>query len=426
MSLLLDALKRAEEAKRLAGQPGTSPAREAESLTLAPKDEDKSPLPDLDSHLDSVDQELRAEVAVNAKAAARAPAPPPTQAASGGAAQAAARNVFAAKPPAAQSKPRTMLIAGIAGGIAALGIVGYFGYQYMQLTGMLAPASPATSNPISAGGRGSSATGPSAAISPPTASAQTPSKVLTAPAPLQTAADSRRDAAPPTTPPTALSTVRPEPRPRTVATADARERSPVRVSSAPKAVDSGLAAAYTALQSGQMAAAEAGYRGVLAREPGNIDALLGTAVIAARAGRFEDAQAAYIQVLEAAPRNAAAQAGLLSLSGAIPAAERESRLKQLLVAPPSDPTLAGLLHFALGNVYVDQQRWAEAQSAYFEATVADRDNPDYLYNLAVSLEHLQKPAIAARQYEAAVRAASRRPFGFDLDAARARAADLAR
>lgn len=423
MSLLLDALKRAEEAKRQAGQPGASPARdssrEAESLTLAPKDEDKSPLPDLNSHLDSVDQDLRAEAAVSERPAVRA-APPQLQKPGGGAAQAAARNVFAAKPPAAQAKPKAMLIASIAGGIAAMGIVGYFGYQYLQLTGMLAPTPQTATKPASATGRAPGAAGSIAAAPLPSSSAPLPAQSM--PAQAKPAAKPAAGTAAPTT----QSSARPEPRPRAVPTTGAREPNPVRVSTAPKIVDSRLAAAYAALQSGQLAAADAGYRDVLAREPGNIDALLGIAVIAARAGRFEDAQAAYLKVLEAAPRNAAAQAGLLSLSNAVPAAERESRLKQLLVTPPSDPTLAGLLHFALGNVYVDQQRWAEAQAAYFDASVTDRDNPDYLYNLAVSLEHLQKPALAARQYEAAVRAASLRPFGFDLDAARARAAALTR
>lgn len=420
MSLLLDALKRAEEAKRLAAQPGTSPARdtarEAESLTLAPKDDDKSPLPDLDAHLESVEQDLRAEVTVSEKPAARVP-PSSVQTPSSGAAQAAARNVFAAKPPAAPAKSKTMLIAGTAGGIAAIGIVGYFGYQYMQLSGMLTPPIPA--NPPLATPAAANAAGPLAGMAPPSVSAPAAAPPRpTETTPVTAAADARSG----TTPDAA----RPEARPRIASPVARREPNAVRVSTAPKAIDSRLSAAYAALQSGQLAAAEAGYREVLAREPDNLDALLGTAVIAARAGRFEEAQAAYLEVLEAAPRNPAAHAGLLSLSGAMPAAQRESRLKQLLATPPSDPTLAGLLHFTLGNVYGEQQRWAEAQAAYFEATVADRDNPDYLYNLAISLEHLQKPTLAARQYEAAVRAARQRPFGFDLDAASARAAALTR
>lgn len=423
MSLLLDALKRAEEAKRQAGQPGRETPATAETLSLTPKEESASALPDLNSHIETVDQELRAEASAGGRTGPRPAAP--AQPAAGGAAQAAARNVFAAKPAAQQSRPKTLLVAGVAGGIAALGIAGYFGYQYLQLTGALAPPPMA----------------PAAAPRPPAAAAPIAASTLPATdAPAVAAAPQadpglRPAAGPLPAPNLGPGAIRPSRPPgqsgqATRASVPAPgsdgERSPVRVSSAPSAVDARLSAAYGALQSGQLTTAEAGYRDVLAREPGNIDAQLGLAVIAARAGRLEDAQARYLAVLDAAPRNAAAQAGLLSLSGAIPATQRESRLKQLLATPPADPTLAGLLHFALGNVYGEQQRWAEAQAAYFEATVADRDNPDYLYNLAVSLEHLQKPALAARQYEAAVRAARQRPHAFELDLASARAAALAR
>lgn len=429
MSLLLDALKRAEEAKRQSGQP---PPASTESLTLAPKEDTASPLPDLDSHQDTVDQQLRAEATAGSKPALRpTPSAPvsataaPALAPPGGAAQAAARNVFAAKPPAPPARPKTLLIASVAGGIAALGIVGYFGYQYLQLTGMLAPE-PTPLRPAIARAPlpPETARFDTAGQGPETASADLPATAGSATASATAAAPARPGTAAPSAPMFRRAAVgaRPSPSPRDTGS----ERDSVRVSSTPKAVDLRLAAAYGALQSGQLAAAEAGYREVVAREPANVDALLGLAVIAARSGRTEDAQTAYLAVLESAPRNAAALAGLLSLSGTLPAAQRESRLKQLLAPPPADPTLAGLLHFALGNVYSEQHRWAEAQSAYFDATVADRDNPDYLYNLAVSLEHLQKPALAARQYEAAVRAAQQRPFAFDREVASARATALAR
>lgn len=436
MSLLLDALKRAEEAKRqsaLGAQPaGGEPAAPTE-LTLAPQDE-TSPLPDLNAHLDAVEQDLQAEALAN-DTKSDAPVAATPRPAPAGAAQAAARNVFAAKAGApAGARPTTPLLIGAAGGVAALAIAGYFGYQYLQVTGML-PRSEPTQAPRP------SVPAPSRTV---TAAANEPGRVAegTASPPQATVAEQapgagsdtahRRAATAP-----AASLSRPATRPpaatlrRSAAGGEASEpgepaKAPIRVLSAPPGIDPQLAEAYAALQGGRFEQAEAAYRRLLQRDPGNVDARLGIAAIAAQTGRSELAEAEFLRVLDVEPRNAFAQAGLLSLGGALPPAQRESRLKQLLAAPQGDPVLTGLLQFALGNVYGEQRRWPEAQQAYFAATVADAGNPDYLYNLAVSLEHLQKPALAARHYEAALRAAQGRPAAFDRQQATERMNSLPR
>lgn len=443
MSLLLDALKRAEEAKRQSAQDSALPAAESSpppELTLAPQERSDSPLPDLRLHLDEVEKDLRAEANANdtraaAATAARAPA-------AGGVAQAAARNVFAAKTTAPEpSRPRTLLIGGIAGGIGALAIAGYFGYQYMQLSGMLAPPHPVAmpaprAEPLALiGEERAQATTPMAPALAPAApipragpAGEDVPDAAEWPRPIAEAVRSARADVPAAAPGPA--------RPRTPralapgapvqAAAPAPAPTPIRVTPTPPTVDPQLAAGYQALQAGQLGQAEAAYGAVLQSQPGNVDARLGMALIAARSGHPEVAEAEYLRVLEAEPRNTIAQAGLLSLGGSIPAAQRESRLKQLLAGPQPNPALTGLLQFALGNVYGEQRRWSEAQQAYFAATVADSGNPDYLYNLAVSLEHLQKPALAARHYEAALRAAQDRPFAFDRQQASARIEALPR
>ena len=73
MSLLMDALRKAEDAKRLAAEPA------APELTLAPMTTpaSASPLPDLAQHIESVDADLSA-VARNAPPGRRAPAAAPT------------------------------------------------------------------------------------------------------------------------------------------------------------------------------------------------------------------------------------------------------------------------------------------------------------------------------------------------------------
>ena len=87
---------------------------------------------------------------------------------------------------------------------------------------------------------------------------------------------------------------------------------------------------------------------------------------------------------------------------------------------------SGSLNFALGNFYSRQGRWSEAQQVYFNAVAADADNPDYLFNLAVSLDHLRQPKVAAQHYRLALEATQRRPAGFDRERARLRLAELGR
>jgi uncharacterized protein HemY len=80
----------------------------------------------------------------------------------------------------------------------------------------------------------------------------------------------------------------------------------------------------------------------------------------------------------------------------------------------------------LGNLYASQSRWAEAQSAFFEAHRLEPDNADVLYNLAVALDNLNQPRLAADFYRRALTQARGRNVQFDARAAERRAADLKR
>jgi uncharacterized protein HemY len=80
--------------------------------------------------------------------------------------------------------------------------------------------------------------------------------------------------------------------------------------------------------------------------------------------------------------------------------------------------------FALGNLYAGQGRWHEAQQAYFRAYSGEPDNPDYQFNLAVSLDQLRQPRLAAQYYQGALKAAETRHAAFDRTQAATRLREL--
>lgn len=180
--------------------------------------------------------------------------------------------------------------------------------------------------------------------------------------------------------------------------------------------------AYEALQSGNLAGARAAYERSLRTDPRNVDALHGRAAVALREGRIEDAEADFLRILENDPRNAEANAALVGLRGSGDPVATESRIKSLLAQQPN----ASALHFALGNLYARQHRWNEAQQAYFGALTTDGDNPDYLFNLAVSLDQLHQPRLAADYYGRALKAADGRLAAFDRSLAARRLSELTR
>jgi tetratricopeptide (TPR) repeat protein len=190
---------------------------------------------------------------------------------------------------------------------------------------------------------------------------------------------------------------------------------------APVASDDVLAA-YDLLQSGHYEQARQAYEKLRIAQPGNPDVVLGLAVIAQRQNRSNDAAQLYLRAIELDPRNSFAQAGLVGLIGRADPAVAESKLKQLITQQP-----AAYLHFALGNVYAGQGRWNEAQSAYFEAQRLEPESADYAFNLAVSLEHIGQPKLAAEYYQRALRLAqSKAAVNFDPAQARARLQQLFR
>ncbi len=165
-----------------------------------------------------------------------------------------------------------------------------------------------------------------------------------------------------------------------------------------------LTAAYAAYSDGDHAAARIGYQKVLKRDPGNRDAQLGLAAIALSAGKDEKAGRIYLDLLSRNPRDSVAQTALMSMNQQLDPVAGQSRVKQLLDREPDSTHL----HFSLGNLFAAQARWAEAQGAYFEAYRRDNTNPDFAFNLAISLDHLGQREPALKYYRRALELADGR------------------
>jgi tetratricopeptide (TPR) repeat protein len=182
-----------------------------------------------------------------------------------------------------------------------------------------------------------------------------------------------------------------------------------------------VASGYNAFLAGNLPKAREDYQQVLREEPANRDALLGLAGVEMRAQRYDLANGYYQRVLQIDPRDPHAQAGMVALRGQqLDPVQVESRVKSLLAADRE----ANVLYFTLGNQYALQGRWAEAQQAYFKAYAADPENPDFAFNVAVSLDQLRQYKLALEYYQRALSLAQKRTAGFDAEAARTRAQQL--
>ena len=445
MSLLLEALKKAEKAKeeaqrraredRPAGEPeelrGEEPAPEFPAEPQAEPRPAPGPvltrdnLPEISQKLEILSDDLDPPAPKPTPAPAEAPresraraAPQPRPEAREEAGRATARKVFEAK--FREPNPRMPFYVTMGSlGAFALGTVVYFYIQLRPPAPLVnanpprqtEPAVAEAPRPVAAAEPGTSssaipglpASAPAAPVpSAPPAAAPSPAVVAPAPAPVRPA-------------PAPRLTRRLSPTPAPMSTVEPPRAAP---SVHPK-VESG----YAAYLAGNLDAARADYQQALADEPSNRDAQLGLAALDVRAGRLEAAESAYLRLLQADPRDAEAQAALMALrSGRVDPLAAESRLKTMLAADPK----AHALNFALGNQLAQQGRWAEAQGQYFKAFAAEPSNADFAYNLAISLDHLRQPKQALEYYTRAVALARARGASFDVASAEARIAQLSR
>ena len=307
MSLLLEALKKAERAKeeaqrRARGEPEVAGARSAyPEQPVVTRDQ----LPD-----------VRQPLALEEDARPAKPVSPPPERhaepkndpqASG---RASARKVFEAK--FREPNPRLpFYITMGALGVFAVGTVVYFWIQLQP------PAALVNRNPPPPAGE----TQVAAADLKPTRSLVPQVPAATIPG---------LPASPPSKPPPAPMAQAPAPVPAAIPVPAAPRAPEVPRLQAPRAappaaaeitssrpapqVHPNIATGYAAYLAGNLASARTEYQQALRDEPANRDALLGLAALDVRAGRFEHAEAGYLRLLQSDPRDSHALAALIALA----------------------------------------------------------------------------------------------------------------
>lgn len=186
------------------------------------------------------------------------------------------------------------------------------------------------------------------------------------------------------------------------------------------AIDPALLAGYAAYRNGDLDKARQHYGEALQKDASSRDALLGLAAIAQQQSQDAAAVSYYRKVLALDPRDPVAHAGISALLDAGDTASTESRLKLLLSQQPQ----SAALHFTLGNYYAGQSRWSEAQQAYFEAARLAPDNGHIVFNLAVSLDHLEQHKLAAQYYQRALQTGAPDASGFNRAQVQQRVSEL--
>ncbi len=325
------------------------------------------------------------------------------------AARSAGQNLFSAKSPLPLPgrSPLNQKILFISGGTVLLVAVGMGYLWYLDSSSTITPLHPASARPIVQAR-------PVDQVQPATLAA--PQETLIPGIGTQAASQGtlkEKPSAPPENVPVQPAQVSEPPRP---------DDSPIKIEPQKEAeqINPLLLDAYSAYRRGELGQAQQLYLALFQKDARNIDVLLGLATIAQQQGNNMMSAQYYARILELDPRNAAANAGVSTLR--VGDENTESRLKNLL----REQGNAATLHFALGNFYAEQSRWGEAQQAYFNANTLEPGNPEFIFNLAVSLDHLGQGQLALQHYQRALRFDPSHRAGFDHAQIELRVKELSR
>ncbi|HMH20011.1 MAG TPA: tetratricopeptide repeat protein [Burkholderiales bacterium] len=443
MSLLLEALKKAELAKQVAkaDAPPSQPEPAPTPFEPAPRVFTREKLPDITRPLEILTDDLpssepnagetteaRPELSLQEQETfeASAQALPSMDESARIDERAQAQQLFQVKEMDYNPRRPFYLTLG-ALALVGLGYAGYVWWQMRPKTSLVrTDAQPAIAARVQPAAPQTPAVAPPELNSAPTATALGAQAPVPAPArtgipaipPIQPVRPPRPRASGPSSP-------RPEPSSEAIGFASPRAGAalaPIAINAPTLSIDPQVEQAYQALQRNDLAAARDGYQRALSREPTNRDALLGLAAIDVRGGQLGAAEARYLKLLEMDPRDSQAVASLIALRGQLDPVASESRLKTLIATQPE----SAHLHFSLGNQYAQQSRWSEAQAAYFKAYSVDPENADYAFNLAVSLDQLRQKKPALEYYQRALTLADKRAASFDPAQARSRVQELSK
>jgi Tfp pilus assembly protein PilF len=409
VSLLLDALKRAEQEKlaRNSDRQAEPPPREELPRPAPPPSNASLELAPLTS----------------------APVPP-----SGARADAAAaQTMFKAKAPPAQAsgKKRGAMYALIT--LGAILLIAACAYVWYSVNSLLPPVATAQRprSPMQLGPPPAASTTTFVPQPPPAvqAGASPPFVPMSVPPPRQP-----QEAIPGPTPAPAVAAVTPVPRAATGSPSEnalanlmrdsspSSDSSPLQLSRSAERPrpSSQVVVGYEALRNGDLDGARRAYTAAVATDGMSVDAQLGLATVEARSGNRGPASQRYRRALELDSRNATALAGLAALADFSRPEALESQLRGDLAKFPQ----SSALHFTLGNLLATQLRWSEAQNEFFEAHRLDPGNADIVYNLAVSLDHLGQTRPAAEFYRRALETARGQVTQFDPGLVARRLAEL--
>lgn len=172
-----------------------------------------------------------------------------------------------------------------------------------------------------------------------------------------------------------------------------------------------LQLAYQAYERADWLQAEQYYRQVLEKQPRQRDALLGMLAITQADGQRQGASVELAEQLRRLYPNdkevRLATEGVLALSAKERLSETELKQTQQQIQNPSE------VSFRLGLTLAEQQRWSEAQAAFFDAVSTSPNNPDYRLNLAVSYDHLGKYRLAVDHYQQFLKISKTRALNTD-------------
>ncbi|MDH5389333.1 MAG: hypothetical protein OEY06_12925 [Gammaproteobacteria bacterium] len=193
-----------------------------------------------------------------------------------------------------------------------------------------------------------------------------------------------------------------------VKVSEVRREFSIKKTNAEDPINSLLREAWLAYNKADYSTASGAYEKVLKREARNRDALLGMAAVAVKLADYEKAKASYQLLIKLDPRDQVAVSAMTNLDKLSASSQDESKLKFMLQQQPT----ATHLNFALGNYYATKGKWPEAQAEYFKAWQGNSDNADYIYNLAVSLDQLGKSNQALRFYKESLVYANNKNISF--------------
>ena len=172
-----------------------------------------------------------------------------------------------------------------------------------------------------------------------------------------------------------------------------------------------LSDAYKAYEVGDIELSQQKFSEVLAFDSKNITAMIGLGGVAALSGHYNVAMDYYQQALNVDPNSLEVYEAIANLSSNI---ELNSDWNDALTNMAKNYPNSATLQYALGNLYSSNNDWLAAQESYFNAYALDMNNPDFIVNLAISLDQLGKYPLAGQYYTQALALAGSKTVNFNI------------